>query len=218
MKQKTRFKHFGNVGYWLSAHEWLIYQYRPQKSHIGQSLVSLALYLHVGMVSLFCQYFQVGRFIIICIFSIIFEFHTLARLHFTANTPFMTVVNLFCFYLPINSENFSCPPNLGFWRCACAQRSMYLSQKIPWSCHNNSSILIPSSLHFGGSCFSPGSIHQVGTVPLGSCIGQGQIFHYFWEPQHCAFFATENLSVVLSTDTRGLETHLNYNPAFNKRA
>jgi len=33
MKQKTRFKNFGNIGYWywLSAHEWLIYQYHPPK-------------------------------------------------------------------------------------------------------------------------------------------------------------------------------------------
>jgi len=129
MKQKTRFKHFGNVGYWPSAHEWLIYQYRPQKSHIGQSLVSLALYLHVGMVSLFCQYFQVGRFIIICIFSIIFEFHTLARLHFTANTPFMTVVNLFCFFLPINSENFFLSTQSWFLKmCMCSTLNVSVSE------------------------------------------------------------------------------------------
>jgi len=40
MKQKTRFKNFGNIGYryWLSVHEWPIYQYRPHKSHISQSL------------------------------------------------------------------------------------------------------------------------------------------------------------------------------------
>jgi len=38
MKQKTRFKNFGNISYryWLSVHEWPIY--RPQKSHIGRSL------------------------------------------------------------------------------------------------------------------------------------------------------------------------------------
>jgi len=42
MKPKTRFKFFRNIGYryWLSVHNWLIYrhQYRPQKSHIDQSL------------------------------------------------------------------------------------------------------------------------------------------------------------------------------------
>jgi len=37
MKQKTRFKNFGNIGYWLSIHEWSIHRYRPQKSHIGRT-------------------------------------------------------------------------------------------------------------------------------------------------------------------------------------
>jgi len=42
MKQKTRFKNFGNVGYWywLLVHEWLIYRYWPKKRYICQSLVS----------------------------------------------------------------------------------------------------------------------------------------------------------------------------------
>jgi len=42
MKQKTRFKNFGNillVSADISAHEWPIYRYRPQKSHTGRSLV-----------------------------------------------------------------------------------------------------------------------------------------------------------------------------------
>jgi len=41
MKQKKRFKNFGNISYryQLPVHKWLIYQYRPQKSHVGQSLV-----------------------------------------------------------------------------------------------------------------------------------------------------------------------------------
>jgi len=39
MKQKTRFTNFGNIGIG-SAHEWPIYRYRPQKSHIGRSLVN----------------------------------------------------------------------------------------------------------------------------------------------------------------------------------
>jgi len=42
MKQKSRFKSFGNTGYQyqLSVHAWLIYWYRhwTQKSRIGQSL------------------------------------------------------------------------------------------------------------------------------------------------------------------------------------
>jgi len=40
MKQKKRFKNFGNIGYryWLSVLEWPIYGHRPQKSHIGRSL------------------------------------------------------------------------------------------------------------------------------------------------------------------------------------
>jgi len=37
MKQKTRFKNFGNI---VSAtgHDWPVYRYRPQKSHIGRPL------------------------------------------------------------------------------------------------------------------------------------------------------------------------------------
>jgi len=40
MKQKTRFKNFGNTSYCcqLSAQEWPIYRYQTQKSHIGRSL------------------------------------------------------------------------------------------------------------------------------------------------------------------------------------
>jgi len=40
-KQKTRFKNFGNIGYRyrLSVHGWLMYQYRPQKSHVDQYLI-----------------------------------------------------------------------------------------------------------------------------------------------------------------------------------
>jgi len=30
MKQKTRFKNFGNIGYRLLVHEWPIYRYQPQ--------------------------------------------------------------------------------------------------------------------------------------------------------------------------------------------
>jgi len=41
MKQKTKCKNFGSIGYQhrLSVHEWLIYWYRSQKILIGQSLV-----------------------------------------------------------------------------------------------------------------------------------------------------------------------------------
>jgi len=39
MKQKTRFKNFGNIDYRLSVHEWPMYRYRPQKSHISRFLV-----------------------------------------------------------------------------------------------------------------------------------------------------------------------------------
>jgi len=43
MKQKTRFKNFGNNGYQyrLLVHEWPIdqYRYRPPKSHVSQSLL-----------------------------------------------------------------------------------------------------------------------------------------------------------------------------------
>jgi len=40
MKQKPRFLNFGNICYWyrLSVHEWPIYQYQPQESHISQPL------------------------------------------------------------------------------------------------------------------------------------------------------------------------------------
>jgi len=41
MKQKTRFINFRNTGYQLSTHELPTYQYRPQKSHIGRSLVEI---------------------------------------------------------------------------------------------------------------------------------------------------------------------------------
>jgi len=44
MKQKTRIKNFGNIGYryLLLVHEWPIYRhpYQPQKSRIGQSLIT----------------------------------------------------------------------------------------------------------------------------------------------------------------------------------
>jgi len=39
MKQKTRFKNFGNIDYYrLSVHEWRIYRYRLQNGRIGRSL------------------------------------------------------------------------------------------------------------------------------------------------------------------------------------
>jgi len=46
MKQKTRFKNFGNIGYRPSAHEWPIYRYRPQKSHIGRFLLKILVNEH----------------------------------------------------------------------------------------------------------------------------------------------------------------------------
>jgi len=40
MKQKTSFKNLViSVSADISAHEWPIYQYRPQKSPIGRSLI-----------------------------------------------------------------------------------------------------------------------------------------------------------------------------------
>jgi len=49
MKQKTRFKNFENIGYQyrLLVHEWPIYRYRPQKSHIGRSLVHSPIPIYV---------------------------------------------------------------------------------------------------------------------------------------------------------------------------
>jgi len=51
MKQKTSFKIFENIGYWyrLPVHEWPIYphRYRPQKSHIGRSLLHMVDFLKV---------------------------------------------------------------------------------------------------------------------------------------------------------------------------
>jgi len=38
MKQKTRFKNFENISLSVLVHEWPIYRYRPQKSHISRSL------------------------------------------------------------------------------------------------------------------------------------------------------------------------------------
>jgi len=45
MKQKSRFENFRNIGYQyrLSVHAQPIYRHRPQKSHIGQSLVIMSL-------------------------------------------------------------------------------------------------------------------------------------------------------------------------------
>jgi len=39
MKQKTKFKNFGNISYRLSVHEWPIYWYRPHKICISRSLM-----------------------------------------------------------------------------------------------------------------------------------------------------------------------------------
>jgi len=55
MKQKTRFKNFGNIGYQyrLLVHEWLMYQYRPQNSHISRSLLVL---FSCNKQTLFCYF------------------------------------------------------------------------------------------------------------------------------------------------------------------
>jgi len=37
MKQKGRFKIFGNFQYRLSVHEWSIYRYRPEKKQMSIS-------------------------------------------------------------------------------------------------------------------------------------------------------------------------------------
>jgi len=41
--EAQRFKNFGNIGI-ISAHEWPIYRYRPQNSHIGRSLLLIKWY------------------------------------------------------------------------------------------------------------------------------------------------------------------------------
>jgi len=42
MKQ-TRFENFENIFIGFSVHEWPIYRHRPQKSHIGRSLLAIPL-------------------------------------------------------------------------------------------------------------------------------------------------------------------------------
>jgi len=55
---KTRFKNFRNISCWyqLSVHEWLIYRYRPQKSHVGRFLVICTIIMWL----LTLQFFTIG--------------------------------------------------------------------------------------------------------------------------------------------------------------
>jgi len=86
MKQKTRFKNFGNIGYQyrLSVHEWPIYQYRPQKSHIGRSLVltfvSVSQVLFNYILSYLIPLYKVyGKDILLIAILICFTFSTFVK-------------------------------------------------------------------------------------------------------------------------------------------
>jgi len=56
MKQKTRLNILEiSVSTDISAHEWPIYRYRPQKSHISRSLIRVAEKISFGFVGHHCR-------------------------------------------------------------------------------------------------------------------------------------------------------------------